>query len=47
MPYTREQLEDRERLTLAPYAEKSVFLEPILSMKPPQKETDFQRNQIE
>ena len=45
MPYTREQLEERERLTLAPYAEKSAFSRGrVHDEVPAEWRTDFQRD---
>jgi dGTPase len=45
MPYTREQLEERERLTLAPYAEKSDSTRGrIYNEAPAEWRTDFQRD---
>ncbi len=45
MPYTREQLEDRERLTLAPYAEKSDSTRGrVYDEAPAEWRTDFQRD---
>jgi len=45
MPYTREQLEERERLTLAPYAEKSDATRGrVFNEAPAEWRTDFQRD---
>ena len=45
MPYTREQLEERERLTLAPYAEKSDATRGrVYDEAPAEWRTDFQRD---
>ncbi|NCC59575.1 MAG: deoxyguanosinetriphosphate triphosphohydrolase [Verrucomicrobiae bacterium] len=45
MPYTREQLKERERLTLAPYAEKSDSTRGrVYDEAPAEWRTDFQRD---